>query len=79
MLLSLPLPCIATAIAIAVSVSNILSIFFLLYQITTGLKYFELFLPTSSDIPKSKTHALWKDEFMQLWETFGNRSVAGLS
>ena len=48
-------------------------------QISTGLKYFELFLPTSSDVPKEKTHLLWKDEFMALWETFGNRLVSRMS
>jgi hypothetical protein len=42
-------------------------------QITTSLKYFELFLPTSSDIPKEKTYELWRVEFMTLWESFGNR------
>jgi hypothetical protein len=39
----------------------------------TGLKYFELFLPTTSDIPKELTHGLWREEFMTLWESFGNR------
>ena len=44
-------------------------------SITTGLKYFELFLSTSADVPKEKTHELWRVEFMTLWESFGNRFV----
>lgn len=41
-------------------------------SINTALKYFELFLPTSMDIPKDKTYPLWHSEFMKLWESFGN-------
>ncbi len=36
------------------------------------MRYFSLFLPTTSSLPPEKTYKLWFDEFMNYWETFSN-------
>ena len=38
----------------------------------TGMKYFSLFLPTTSTIPPEKGWKLWFQEFFTLWSSFSN-------
>jgi hypothetical protein len=39
---------------------------------STGMKYFSLFLPTSRDIPPEKSWKLWLPEFNMFWSTWSN-------
>ena len=39
---------------------------------STGMKYFCLFLPTSRDVSPAKSWQLWLPEFSMFWATWGN-------
>ena len=41
-------------------------------SMATATKYFQLFLPTTKDIPAEKSWKLWRDMLQSFWRTWGN-------